>query len=694
MSRSWKKILKITTIIGLSAASYAQAQELLPEIEVSADLAGGRSGQGQIGGGTFIAPESSSERNISGARINDIPVTRPGEVLESVPGLIITQHSGEGKANQYFLRGVNLDHGTDLAISVDGMPVNMRTHGHGQGYADLSFLIPELVSWMQVRKGPYFASEGDFSSVGSVHINYIDRIDRNLWQASLGSFGYGRALAIVSEKVGEGQVLAAGEATFYNGPWDVADRMRKANGVVRYSQGTAENGFSVTGMGYINRWNSTDQIAERAVTGGLINRFGSLDSSDGGNSHRFSLSGRWSSSDVNGATRVNAYVINQSMNLFSNFTYFQNDPVNGDQFKQFDQRTLVGGNASHTFKSTVWGRSMETEIGVQTRYDNISLGLENTLLRSTLSVVRHDDVKQASAALYVENRFRWTDWFRTSIGLRGDAYHVNVNSNLGVNSGSASDALVSPKFGMVFGPWAKTELFFNIGQGFHSNDARGATITLDPVSGAPVPRVPLLVRSNGAEVGIRSQFIDGLDTSVTFWGLEFDSEILFVGDAGTTEPSRPSRRYGVEIVNHYKFNSWLSFDVDVAWSHARFTDFDPAGSYVPGAPTFVASASFTVGDEKKGWFGGMRLRYFGVRPLIEDNSAKANATAVVNARVGYAFDNGMKFHIDALNLFNAKANQIDYFYESQLPGEPAPVADRHFKPIEPFALRATLAGRF
>lgn len=690
-----------SAFFSFAQGGQADAQStVLPEIEVTADLAGGRPGQGQIGGGSFERPESSSERTITGERLLERPIMRPAEVLEAAPGLIITQHSGEGKANQYFLRGFNLDHGTDLSINVDGMPVNMPTHGHGQGYADLNFLIPELISTMQVRKGPYFAQEGDFSSAGAVHLNYIDKIDRNLWLTSLGSFGYGRGLAIASHQVGEGQVLFAGEASAYNGPWDTPDRLRKLNTVMRYSQGTADNGFSVTGMAYVNRWNSTDQVAERAVTSGLIGRFGTLDPTDGGNANRFSLSGRWQQSDKDSATRANAYVINSSLNLYNNFTYFLNDQTNGDQFRQSDRRTILGGQASHTFKGDVGGRPMETEVGFQTRHDRISVGLEDTVARQAWNVVRSDFVRQTSGAVYVENRFNLTEWFRTSIGLRGDTYLVDVNSNIAANSGKATDSIVSPKFGMVFGPWAKTELFFNAGRGFHSNDARGVTISVDPRTGGSADKVPLLVRAQGVEIGIRSQMLEGFDSSITLFGLDYKSEILFVGDAGTTEPSRPSRRYGVEWANHYKYASWLSFDVDLTWSHARFTAPDPSnaaiGNFVPGAPTMIAAAGFTIGDDNKGWFGGARLRFFGPRPLDEQRSLSSKATTLVNGRVGYAFDNGMKLQLDALNLLNVKAEQIAYAYESRLSTEPAGSStyDRHLHPVEPRAVRLTLSGRF
>lgn len=695
-----------SALVCITQCDEAKAQAtILPEIEVTADQAGGRPGQGQIGGGAFERPESSSERTITGERLLERPITRPAEVLEAAPGLIITQHSGDGKANQYFLRGFNLDHGTDLAINVDGMPVNMPTHGHGQGYADLNFLIPELISTMQVRKGPYFAQEGDFSSAGSVHLNYIDKIDRNLWLTSLGSFGYGRGLAIASHQVGQGQILFAGEATAYNGPWDTPDRLRKLNTVMRYSQGTADNGFSITGMAYANRWNSTDQVAERAITSGLIGRYGTLDPKDGGNANRFSLSGRWEQSDKDSATRANVFIINSSLNLYNNFTYFMNDPINGDQFHQFDRRTVIGGQAAHIFKGEVAGRPMETEIGLQTRHDSISVGLEDTVARQTLNVVRNDVVRQTSGAIYAENRYKWTDWFRTTVGLRGDTYLVDVNANNALNSGTATDSIVSPKFGLAFGPWSKTEFFINAGRGFHSNDARGVTIAVDPRTNLPTQKVPLLVRAQGAEFGLRTQMLEGLDSSITFFGLDYKSEILFVGDAGTTEPSRPSRRYGVEWANHYKYSAWLSFDVDLTWSHARFTAPDPSdatlGNFVPGAPTMIAAAGFTIGDDNKGWFGGARLRFFGARPLDEDKMISATPTTLVNARVGYASDGGIKLQLDALNLLNVKAEQIAYAYQARLSNDPAcnPATnscpyDRHLHPVEPRAIRLTLSGHF
>ncbi len=666
----------------------------------AANATGPTANAGYVGGVTGIGGslrnvDAASAGIISGAALNSRPITRPGEVLESVPGLIVTQHSGEGKANQFFLRGFNLDHGTDIAISVDGMPVNMRTHAHGQGYADLNFLIPELVGAVEFHKGPYFVRDGDFASAGSVRIDYLDKTDRNLALVSFGSFGFKRALTIASAPLGQGTLLVAGEAQTYDGPWDVPDRLAKLNGVVRYSQGTALDGFSLTGMAYWAKWNATNQIPERAVSEGIIGRFGTLNPTDGGDTGRFSLSGRWSQTSETGITRANAYVIRYGMNLFNDFTYFLNDPISGDQFRQRDSRVLGGGEVGHTFQGDLFGMPMENEIGVQTRTDSIRVGLFNTTNRQYRSTVLDDRVLEASGAFYYENRLRWTDWLRTSIGFRADTYYADVVSDTAANSGKARDSIVNPKLGLVLGPWFDTELFVNYGGGFHSNDARGVTATVDPTSPLfNISRSPFLVPSTGSEIGLRNRSLSGLETAVTLFQLDFASENLFQGDSGTTEPSRPTRRFGVEWTNRYAVTPWLSLEGDLTVTNARFADRDPAGNRVPEAPTTIASAGFTFG-EGLGWFGSMRFRYFGPRPLIEDNSVRSKPTALLNGRVGYQFENGISLSLDVLNMTNAKADQITYFYTSRLPGEAAEgVADRHFHPVEPTAVRLTLAGRF
>ena len=646
-------------------------------------------------GAAALQPTAASAVRISGAEVNAVPFSRVGEALEAVPGLIVTQHSGEGKANQYFLRGFNLDHGTDLSIKIDGMPVNMPTHGHGQGYADINFMIPELIQSVNVRKGPYFADVGDFASAGALEIDYISKLPKNIAEMTNGLFGYHRGLAAGSTAVGAGTLLAAIEGVKYNGPWDVPDNVRKINGVMRYSQGTATDGLTLTAMAYSNAWNSTDQVAQRALDQGVIGRFGSLDPTDGGVSSRFSLSGNFAHSSEYGQSKISAYLVRSDLQLYNNFTYLLDNPVNGDQFNQLDRRTLGGFDARHAFDWRFGGFETQTRVGMQTRYDDIHVGLFKTEQRTPLSTVREDRVQEGNVGIWMDTTTRWTDWLRTTVGIREDIFAGRVLSDTPENSGNAQASMTSPKAGIVLGPWYKTEFYGNAGYGLHSNDIRGATITIDPIDKVtPQDRVPLLVRSKGAELGIRTKAVEGLTSSLAAFVLDFDSELLFVGDAGTTEASRPSRRVGVEWTNRYKPVSWLTFDLDVAYTRARFTDFDFAGDRIPGAPAWVASGAITFGEET-GWFGALKGRYFGPRPLIEDDSVRSLSSLIFNARAGYRFDNGLRLQLDVLNLFNAKTNQIEYYYLSRLPGEPIDgAADRHVHPAEPLAVRLTLAGRF
>ncbi|MCA0301399.1 MAG: TonB-dependent receptor [Proteobacteria bacterium] len=653
---------------------------------------------------TVIAPraleaeptDAASEKRISGETLNTRPIERPGEVLEAAPGLIVTQHSGEGKANQYFLRGMNLDHGTDLALWLDGMPLNMRTHGHGQGYADVNFLIPELLQRMTVKKGPYWAEEGDFASAGTLRLAYADRLERNVVLATGGSFGYWRGLAAGSFAAGAGFITAAAETVFYDGPWQASDALRKFNGFLRYSEGTPDNGLSITALAYTNSWHATDQVPNRAVFDGSLSRWGAVDQTDGGDTQRYSLSMRWSRSGDKGASLVEAYAIYSTLNLYNNFTYYLDDPDLGDQFQQSDKRKVFGLNASQSFNHGLAGFRSETTLGTQVRYDDIGVGLFPTFQRTAYGTTRYDQVSETSVGLYARNATQWTDWLRVTLGVRGDLFMASVDSTTqSLNSGTTSAFLASPKAGVVFGPFERTEFYLNGGFGYHSNDARGATITVNPADPTqPVAAVPLLVQSKGAEIGMRSQALKGYDTSLALFLLDFNSELLFVGDAGTTIASRPSRRVGVEWTNSYRPAAWASFDLDLAFTRARFTDWSPDGDLIPGAPDFVGSAGMTLGGDT-GWFGALRLRSLGPRPLVSDGSVWSTFTTTLNGRVGYIFESGIKLNLDAYNLLNTQASQIDYFYTSRLPGEPAGgVADRHFHPLEPLALRLTLAKAF
>ena len=637
--------------------------------------------------------DSSNSGVVTQKQLEARTVYRPGEVLEATPGLIVSQHSGEGKANQFYLRGFNLDHGTDLRTTVDGMLVNERSHSHGQGWTDLNFLIPELVTRMDYRKGPYYAEEGDFSSAGAVSVTYADKLDRGVAALGLGQRGYRRTLLADSPRLGDGRLLYALELYHNDGPFSRPDDYRKQNGVLRYSRGTEANGLNVSAMAYSAKWNATDQIPLRAVDSGQLGRFSAIDNTDGGQSSRYSLSALWRETTERTSTRVNAYVVRQRLDLYSNFTYFLEDPVNGDQFNQPDRRTTTGIKASRAWQSTLMGRESLTTVGAQFENDNIANALYSTAARVRLSTTREDRIVESSLGVFAENTTSWRSWFRTIAGLRVDGYNFKVRSDIAANSGTTRQSMTSPKFGAVFGPWAKTEYYVNVGTGFHSNDARGTTISVDPKSGDPADRVPPLVRSKGVEVGVRSELVPGLQTALSVYRLDFDSELVFAGDAGTTSAGRPSRRTGFEFSNYYKPLPWLTLDADLSFARARFRDFDPVGDRIPGAVEGVASVAAAV--DRGPFYAALQLRYFGPRPLIEDDSVRSKSTATVNGRVGYRVNRDLRVDLEGFNLTNRRNSAIDYYYASRLPGEPAAgVNDIHFHPIEPRSFRVNLTFNF
>ena len=641
---------------------------------------------------------TSSEGVVSAADLATRPILRPAEIMETIPGVIVTQHSGSGKANQYFLRGFNLDHGTDLATDFEGMPVNMPSHAHGQGYTDLNFLIPELVQEVAYKKGDYYAQVGDFGSAGAFSIRYFDALPSSFLKLEGGDDGYARGVFAMSPKVGPGHLLLALELEHDDGPWDRGDNYQKFNGVVSYSVGDGQNGASLTALAYHGVWNSTDQVPVRAIDEKIIDRFGEIDPSDGGNSARYGLNGEWHRGTENEMTRVSAYASYYDLDLFSDFTYLLDDPVNGDQFEQKDRRVYLGLNASQTWRLKVFGFDTENTVGLQERTDFIRNGLFHTDDRVRLGTTRQDVIDETRVGPYLENKTQWLPWLRTVAGFRADvfAYHDDDTSD-GVSGGQTA-AIVSPKLSLILGPWDKTELYLNGGYGFHSNDVRASV-------GPPIPWVPgtggvsPLVKSKGAEIGLRNTLLPGLQSSLTLWLLDLDSELVFAGDSASNEPGRPSRRWGVEWANFYTPTSWLTLDLDFAYSNARFTDRDPAGPWVPEAIETVLDAGVAIHDLGAGWqkgfYGSLRLRFFGPRTLIEDRSERSDATTLVYLQLGYRFSKSWEVNFDVFNLLDSQDSDIDYYYASRLPGEPAGgVNDIHTHQTEPRELRGGATWHF
>ena len=636
---------------------------------------------GRAGDMTGIAA-SSNEGSISAADMALRPLLRPGEIVENIPGVIVTQHSGDGKANQYFLRGFNLDHGTDLAISLDGIPVNMVSHAHGQGYSDLNFVIPELVEAVKYKKGPYYADVGDFGAAGAFDIRYYDKLPSGIARLEVGAFNYQRGVLADNAALGAGNLIYALELEHYDGPWDLAGDERKISGVLRYRLGD----WAVTATAYHNSWTSTDQVPDRAIASGLIDRWGAINPTDGGKSGRYSLSAAWGRDDGNTASHLLFYGLYYDLDLISDFTFFLTDPVHGDQFEQQDARWQIGTKASQSWTHPLFGAESATTAGLDIRNDDIRNGLFHTEQRTRLNTTNFASTGETSLSPYIQNVTHWTDWLRTIAGARADFFWFDVASVSG-GGGQVSASQFSPKFSAVLGPWEKTELYANFGYGSHSNDARGVVDR----NGSATP----LTRAVGAETGIRTTAIPGLQMSLTAWLLNIQSELTWVGDAGTTEPSGRTRRYGVELASFYTPTPWLTLDLDYAWSHARFVDFDPAGQHIPEALAATMDGGIAL-HNLDGWardlFGGIRLRYFGPRSLTQDNFVRSKATTLLYAKLGYTLTADTALTLDVFNLLDEKAGDIDYFYASRLPGEPASGIDGvHTHPSEPRAFRIALS---
>ena len=709
--------------------------------------------------------ESGTQGTVGATEIQDRPILRSGEVLEAVPGLIITQHAGGGKANQYFLRGFNLDHGTDIAIFLDNMPLNLPSHAHGEGYSDMNTVIPEFVKRVDFEKGPYYANVGNFSSAANANVEFAKTLPQNFFKVEGGTHTYGRAVFGVSQKLGAGNLLYGGEETYYDGPWVHPDGFNKINGLLTYSQGDDADGVSVTAHAYHGKWNSSDQIPVAAQS--VVGFFGTLDQSDGGHSQRYSVQGEWHRQSDNSESKISAYVFYYDMNLFSDFTYYLVDYNKGDQFDQQDRRWVAGFDAHHTIFSTWYGRKMSNTFGVQLRNDWINNGLYRTVNRvrtaktdysatgtsffpagsssgptcvtipnsditldltlpdgttATTTVpnttcptlpatTERDDFTDTIGSAYVENKIQWASKFRSVLALRGDdekfvvtslAYPIDMTTLPNgttttvnaANSGSATKFLPSPKASLIFGPWANTEFYLQGGFSFHSNDGRGATQQVEPVSpdnpypDTPAAKIPPLVQTKGGEIGVRTTALPHLQSTLSLWYLRSNSELMQDGDTGGTSASeQSSNRYGLEWANYYTPTEHLAIDFDIADSRAQFTQIDPddaaqsvvkaalsvngtpdgtvnwqesgpGGKLVPEAVKVVISSGVALHDYK-GFSSSLRLRYFGPRYLTSDGLYQSSQTVLLNGELGYQFNKKWHVTTELLNMLNRKDADID-----------------------------------
>ena len=657
---------------------------------------------------------TASQGSVTQQELSLRPVYRVGQLLESTPGLVVTAHSGEGKANQYLVRGFNLDHGTDIANFVDDMPINRPTNTHGQGYSDVNFEIPELAQGLDYTKGPYYAAIGDFGAVASTHLKLANEVPNQLAVAA-GTLGVYNVFLGGTHHIGDDDRILGG--IYYghvDGPFDHPDNFRKVAGELRYSHGDAADGYSATLMYYKGDGNFTTDQPLRAIQQGLISRFGTLDPTDGSSSERISLSAHYGVTGDGWKFASSGYYIHSRMTLWNDFTHFLDDPVNGDQESQNETRDTYGGQASLTLDRRFGAIDNELVVGVQARRDTAYLDRRHTKARQALATCSEaqadgltlqvpatngacsaDEVRLLDLGGYVEDTTRWTPWLRTIVGLREEYYQASDHSLISGFSGSGDQTLVQPKGSIVLGPFFQTELYLSAGRGFHSDDVRGVFGTV-PLEGVPglAGKTPFLAPAKGEEVGLRTNIVPKLAIQVALFQEDFQSELAYNADAGQDEASAPSRRQGVEISAEYRPFRWMELNADLAFSKARYradaaalANFGLDGPFIANAPTFIGSFGILV-DNLGPWFGGLQWRDLGKYPIRDgDEFPQDKGYSEINVDVGYKFDDHLKAQLSVFNLTNTKANSAAYFYAARLPGEPAEgVEDFQVHPLEPISV--------
>jgi len=684
---------------GASADTGESSSEVLSEVTVTASRLNLL--------GTAV---TASQGSVTAEELDLRPAYRVGQLLESVPGLVVTVHSGEGKANQYLARGFNLDHGTDIANFVDDVPINRPTNTHGQGYSDLNFLMPELSSGLDYTKGPYYAAVGDFGSVASTHLHLANDIPDQVSVAA-GTLGVYNMFAGGTDHFGDNDRLLGG--VYYghlDGPFTNPDDFRKVAGTLRFSHGTDADGYSATAMYYHGEGNMTTDQPLRAIQEGLITRWGSLDPTDGMLSERFSLSGHYGATGDNWKSSSSIYFIHSKMVLWNDFTHYLDDPVNGDQEEQFESRSTAGGQSSFILTQALGAIQNDVETGTQLRFDDAYVNRKHTLHRVPLSycsaeqadgsaiqvpaaggICNADQVHLLDLGPYVQDTTHWTGWLRTVVGLREEYYRAEDHSATTGFQGADHEFLFQPKGSLILGPFALTEVYFSAGRGFHSDDVRGVFGTV-PVESFPgtAGKTPLLAPTTGVEIGARTNIVPKLSMQLAVFQQSFRSELAYEADIGQDSASAPSRRRGVEFSTEYHPARWIEVNTDLAVSKSRYRGdlaaFGLDGPYIANAPSFIGSFGILV-DNLGPWFGGLQWRKLGAYPISDgDKYPEEPGYSEINLDAGYKFNAHLKVQLSIYNLFNTRADSSAYYYTSRLPGEASEgISGIQIHPLEPIS---------
>lgn len=607
------------------------------------------------------------------------PQGRPAQVLRLIPGFIAVEHSGgAGKADQYFLRGFDADHGTDVAFFADGMPINFRSHAHGQGYTDLNFLIPETIEGLDVHKGAYDARFGDFATAGAVHFRTRDVVREGVVQLAGGQFDAQRHLLMFSPTTGKVRTLLAAEGYYTNGPFQSDNRYFRSNVLGKATMNpTSRSELSLTGTFHKAQWNGSGEIPLRAVQAGLLDRFGAIDPTEGGKTTR--ATGRLNyhyDTTTGGSVFANGYAQYYQLDLYTNFTFFLSDPINGDGILQSDRRVIYGGDLGYRQAGKLLDMEASATVGLQARVDDIHARLAPQVKRDPIGTTTDSDILEASSSPFVKAEVQVAPWLRMAGGLRGETFAFDVRNRCETcaqkPAGRKTSSIVLPKVNLVMGPWFRTEVFANYGEGFHSNDARSA------VAGGSSP----LARARTYEVGLRARPLgpEGMELIATLWAVDLQSELVFVGDEGTTEIRGATRRRGVEVAARGQVWGPLSFNGSVTMTRARFAN----GDAIPLAPNLTAYAAAIL-KWPQGLTTQVQGTYMGVRPLSQDRSIKAPSWLDVDLTMRYTLpvklERGwLEAFLFIQNLFDTQWEQATFAFPSRLKTEGAPVNDLHFVP--------------
>ncbi|MFD1872342.1 TonB-dependent receptor [Hymenobacter bucti] len=621
------------------------------------------------------------------------PINSAQDLLRLVPGLFIAQHAGGGKAEQIFVRGFDADHGTDFAVSIDGLPVNMVSHAHGQGYADFHFVIPETVEQLKVYKGPYTARFGDFATAGAGEFSTKTSLDRSQVKLEVGRFDTRRALVLLDllgtrhllSKKAESAYVAA-EYNFTNSYFDAPQRFKRFNGLLKYTgQLTDRISLTLLSSHFTSNWDASGQIPDRAVSEGLISRFGSLDPSEGGSTNRTNASAILTTALPHEAVlRQQVYYSRYNFSLFSNFTFFKNDPVNGDEIDQTDHRNLYGYTGTYDRDDHLGRRKLHTVVGLGTRLDNSELGLRRAVQRRILDTVSVGRLHEQNINAYLDETLELTDRLTLNAALRADVFifqfrgqKADSAAGLVPLTGRVTRGRVSPKLNLYYQLSPAVQLFVRSGLGFHSNDARGVVQATGSFNALP--------RALGAEVGSTFKPVPSLVVNAALWTLHLQDELVYSGDEGTTESAGPTRRYGLDVSARYQLTRQLFLDVDANYSHGRLVDAPPGENYIPLAPSFTSIGGLTF-KSPNGLSASLRYRHIDSRPAQEDDAIRARGYFLLDAVASYTRP---RFQLGATaeNLLNTQWNEAQFATDSRLRGEIASVNELNFTPGTPFFVK-------